>query len=251
MAGASGFTWKDMLISGFFGNAVEFTDSDGVQWTGRRILAADIQALLDSISSTPGSILVRTASTWAALYPGDPNKVLSIDPATGLPNWLAAPSAGGGGADFTRSDAFAPPRQALNTAIGMTFGNYFARVLWLQAGQIIKSIKFYSTGVVSTTKLTPAIYAQALGVPGAQLAIGAQVIGVVKGIVTLAIDYVAPSDGWYLCGFQVLTTTVNVASGVNIIDQYFFSSSGTLPSTAPAGTFNSGAAWSSFWLSDT
>lgn len=87
IAGSSGFTWKDVLISGFFGNAIEFTDVNGVQWTGRRILAAEIQALLDSISSTPGSVIVRTANGWAALYPGTANQVLTIDPVTALPNW--------------------------------------------------------------------------------------------------------------------------------------------------------------------
>lgn len=108
------FTWKDLAISGFFGTAIEFVDPDGVLWQGRRILAADIQTLLDSISSTAGSVLVRTTNGWAALYPGTTQQVLTISPDTGLPDWRAA-AGGGGGAELaamfvpggTSGDAFA------------------------------------------------------------------------------------------------------------------------------------------------
>lgn len=99
LAGRSGYTWKDQLIANFFGNSLEFTDTNGVLWQSRRIMAAEIQQLLDSISSTPGSILVRTDGGWAALYPGTAEYVLTMRGDTGLPDWIA-PSGGSGGADL-------------------------------------------------------------------------------------------------------------------------------------------------------
>jgi hypothetical protein len=92
IARGSALTWKDVLISQFFGTAIEFTDENGVLWQGRRILAAEIQPLLDSIAFTPGSILVRTANGWAALLAGAPGYNMTIDPATQMPNWLPAPN---------------------------------------------------------------------------------------------------------------------------------------------------------------
>lgn len=97
IAGQSGFTWRDQFYAGMFGTGVEFSDVNGVQWYSRRELAMNIQQLLDSISSNPGSILVRTASGWAALYPGSAGKVMTVNPSTGLPDWLTAASGGGGG----------------------------------------------------------------------------------------------------------------------------------------------------------
>lgn len=97
IAGRSGYTWKDQLIAMFYGTGVEFTDIDGVQWRGRRILAAEIQTLLDSISSAPGSILVRTDNGWAVLFPGTPGYALTMSPATNLPDWLPAGGGAGGG----------------------------------------------------------------------------------------------------------------------------------------------------------
>lgn len=114
VAGRSGYTWKDSLIAMFYGTNVEYTDINGVFWQGRRIVAQEIQTLLDSISAVPGSILVRTTTAWAVLYPGSAGKVLTMREDTNLPDWLAQASGGGGGfieADFTASgpagDAFA------------------------------------------------------------------------------------------------------------------------------------------------
>lgn len=95
IAGRSGWTWRDQFYGSLFGTALEFTDVNGVSWFSRRVLAMNIQQLLDSISSMPGSVLVRTPTGWAALYPGSHNDVLTINPSTGVPDWLAA--AGGGG----------------------------------------------------------------------------------------------------------------------------------------------------------
>lgn len=88
LAGASGYTWKDQFYAMLYGTGVEFVDKNGVHWYGRRILNANIQQLLDSISEAEGGMLVRTPTGWASLLPGTPGKVLTIDLTTSLPNWL-------------------------------------------------------------------------------------------------------------------------------------------------------------------
>lgn len=96
IAGASGYTWKDQFYAMLYGTGVEFTDVNGVKWQGRRILAAEIQQLLDSISSAEGGILVRTPTGWASLLPSTPGYVLTLPTGgTGIPEWLA-PSGGSG-----------------------------------------------------------------------------------------------------------------------------------------------------------
>lgn len=50
-------------------------------------VTADIQALLDSISTTQGAILYRNASDWVALSPGTDGQVLQTQGAGANPQW--------------------------------------------------------------------------------------------------------------------------------------------------------------------
>lgn len=68
-----------------------FTDAGDIK------IAAEIQFLLDQISSTRGTLLYRGASAWAALVPGTSGDVLTTNGAGADPTWVA-PSSGGGGA---------------------------------------------------------------------------------------------------------------------------------------------------------
>jgi len=58
-------------------------------------LDADIQELLNLISTTRGSVLYRGNSAWAALAPGTAGQVLSTNGAGADPSWIAAGSGGG------------------------------------------------------------------------------------------------------------------------------------------------------------
>jgi hypothetical protein len=102
IAGASGYTWKDQYYAMIYGVGVEFTDTDGVTWQGRRILAKDIQQLLDSISSAVGGILVRTPTGWASLLPANAGDVLTLPPdGSGIPEWDAPSGGSSVGPTFT------------------------------------------------------------------------------------------------------------------------------------------------------
>lgn len=83
----SPFYVRDVLMQAAFGNLLYAVDKQGTVWNGRSIVLNNIQQLLDSISSTTGAVLVRTATAWQALLPGTDGAVLSIDPATHTPGW--------------------------------------------------------------------------------------------------------------------------------------------------------------------
>lgn len=59
---------------------------------GAREVNEQIQTLLDAISSTPGSILVRNAAQWVALDAGPQNDVLTSNGPNLQPTWAPVPS---------------------------------------------------------------------------------------------------------------------------------------------------------------
>lgn len=236
LAGRGGYTWKDMLISQFAGTAVEFTDSTGQLWTGRRILMADIQTLLDSIASAPGSILVRTPGGWAALYIGTPGYVLTIDPTTGLPDWKTP---GGGGSATLQIGQ--KPWITVNT--GYTQAINFAQLtpFMLQKGASIDAVAFYARTASTTTTLRPGIYDEAANIPNNLVASGPTVTGLVQGINVLPLSspYVALFDQIVWTAIAVQTATFSAAAP-NTQPLAWFACSGALPSTAPSTTFATG-----------
>lgn len=233
IAGNSGFTWKDQMIAGFFGTGIEFTDVNGVQWIGRRILAAEIQQLLDSISATPGSVLVRTANGWAALYGGSANQLLTIDPVTGLPNWLPAPGV-----------APAAQAQDLMDYIDVTSSGAFpASNLRLRATMVRKNIPitgigFIANAAVATAVIYPCIYDLSTFTPAARLASGPAVTGVVKGVNTFPFStpWTPTLDKLIAHGFQQDTASINIVLNGVTVQRYIASRTGAPPSSAPSMT---------------
>lgn len=246
LAGNGGYTWKDMLISGFFGNAIEFTDVNGVKWEGRRILANNIQSLLDSISAVPGSMLVRTTTAWAALYPGPNNYVCTIDPATGIPNWLPAASSGGGGA-FTSGDAsiFIDPNAGSSTTANIFDGS----AVILRAGMTVGHLEFYSLTNVPTATVQAGIYNRSANAPSTLVASSAVVTGVNIGLNKLALTtpLVVAADDVYWIGIHNKAAAFS-APQTPSSPFWQFVQSGALPTTAPAGTAGNAAGHLKVWV---
>lgn len=71
----------------------------GALGAGNVTLNANIQTLLNLISTTRGAILYRGATTWGALAPDTDGKVLTTHGAGADPTWETP--AGGGGGDWT------------------------------------------------------------------------------------------------------------------------------------------------------
>lgn len=77
--GATAADRNYVLVSTGVGSAPYFA--------GGFVIMSDVQSLLDSISSVPGSILFRSAEMWVALEAGPAGYVLTVDEVTGLPVW--------------------------------------------------------------------------------------------------------------------------------------------------------------------
>lgn len=78
---------RDILAKLIYGTLMRFEMIDGTYKIGVRMVANDIQKMLDGISQDVGAVLVRTKDGWAAIEPGTANQVLAIDAASNLPLW--------------------------------------------------------------------------------------------------------------------------------------------------------------------
>lgn len=79
---------RDIMEAACYGTIMQATTRDGKRYYGVRLMAVDIQALLDTISSDAGVHLVRNGSEWIALPTGDLNQVLAAQGAGTVPHWI-------------------------------------------------------------------------------------------------------------------------------------------------------------------
>lgn len=88
---------RDAIIRSMFGSLVEFVGPDGTIWRSRRELASETQNMLNSITTTPGSMLVRGVGGWYGLLPGNTDEVLTSPGGGNDPAWrpVSAPPTGG------------------------------------------------------------------------------------------------------------------------------------------------------------
>lgn len=150
-------------------------------------IAAEVQAILDQITTVRGSILFRGVTAWEALAPGTANFVLQTNGAGADPTWVAQSGGGGGGnpwwfnpplaADFPTSFVSAGSTSAFDDPdVGMVF-EYGAdsinrRIIakavpggdwWVQfrfeantpmsSFKLMGAVLIYDTGTASTTRL--------------------------------------------------------------------------------------------------
>lgn len=92
----SGYLPRDVIESACFGLVVIARLKSGKIYYGRRMVATDIQASLDSISNQVGAVLYRGPDGWVGLDPGLEEQVLTISTATAMPVWADAAGSGGG-----------------------------------------------------------------------------------------------------------------------------------------------------------
>lgn len=78
---------RDLLMKAATGTLIQFTDEEGRFWMSTRIAIQAIQPMLDSISNTPGSMLVRNGNFWDFVPPPASRKVLLYNTTSHLPEW--------------------------------------------------------------------------------------------------------------------------------------------------------------------
>lgn len=92
-------TYKDYLIQCMYGYGPEGWLPDGSIYAGARALPTMIQSLLDSITSKPGSLLLRSPNGWVGITPAEAGTVLTSNGEQAMPAWLPGGGGGGGGSD--------------------------------------------------------------------------------------------------------------------------------------------------------
>lgn len=243
IAAQSGYTWRDQFYASLFGTGMEVTDVNGVVWYSRRELALNIQQLLDSLSTEPGSLLVRTDSGWACLFPAGTGYVLTLNASTGLPDW-EAPTGGG--------DSGVQSRTPLQVNIGANFTqdhNYCQLSPCIMPDKTsCNAIQFIAHSASTTTTVQPCIYSASGLVPGALLRSGPVITGVIAGLNTLPLDSVCDFVGDTIIFPGVLVQVADFSAVGNASAPIFwFAESGALPGTAPTSTANVGGSNLASW----
>lgn len=106
--------------------------------------SANIQTLLDGISSVQGSVLYRSASAWSALAPGTAGRVLTTNGAGANPTWSAASPWNEGvktSADQTVTNSITPV-SATDMSFSATTGQYYS----FEFGLVFKVVTTATTG---------------------------------------------------------------------------------------------------------
>lgn len=83
----TGLLPRDVLMAAAFGTLVTGYLTDGRVLYGARVMADEIQPLLDSITDIPGSMLFRGPTGWIGIPPGAATEVLVCNGAIIPPGW--------------------------------------------------------------------------------------------------------------------------------------------------------------------
>jgi hypothetical protein len=94
---------RDLLEMATFGRLIQVNASNGVTWYGVKLLTSQVQALLDQLGTTVGTIITRTGDGWDIILPGDAGQVLTTNGNNKIPYWSDV-GGGGGGAGWQLLD---------------------------------------------------------------------------------------------------------------------------------------------------
>lgn len=201
-------------------------------------ISANVQEILNSISTTRGTVLFRGSTAWQALAPGTSGQFLKTNGAGADPEWAAGGGGGGGGSGsiFTEpyGEAFHPNLTNASTFSAGFFGGRFVYVP--RAGKI-KSVKFLARAN-STSVVTPAIYSlTATGTIGSLIASGPPVSGITAGMVELPLsaDYVVAANTLLVVGVVCQTAALPIARST-MGQTAFYATASSTPTTSPTFT---------------
>lgn len=215
-------------------------------------IAAQVQAILDQITTTQGSILYRGASDWEALAPGTSGQVLQTNGAAANPSWVT-PSGGGGGAPLIAFTDAAPGSNSGNIATPLIV---VKPCIAVSADPVTGLILPCSSTVAGRTA-APCIYdgglfsAPTTATGTALVASGAGVALVNNSMVSCPFSTpFTPTVGrLYYAGFSIYGTAGNINLWATGAGQRQFSAAGTFnppPANLPTMT-NSASANAGWW----
>lgn len=244
MVAGSPFLYRDILYKQQVGALVEVKTKDGQQYLSKRLTMADAQQMLDSISSDAGTVLYRNSVKWVGLPRGNNGQVLTLNAATGLPDWEFPPGEGLHGAT---SRILLPPQFDPTQNSGTFGGDAFEAVpLFVTEPTLLTGVCYWGRSFAGGQMLAAGLYGVA---PNADL-VGAPLLAASALTVPVALSFqqlpfVTPYDipantlVWLGLWNKGSSGVTMAALGDNVAVQYFTVSGGALPTTAPgtAGGF--------------
>lgn len=241
MAFGTTYTWRDLMIRAIYGRLYNLRYLDGTKIEAYRDVNPNPQFILDLVTDVPGSLLYRGEQGWFGLDPGPNGTVLTMDPVSRDPQWMAPATGGGNG----RSAAFTPSLGPQSTQ-SLTTGYTVMLAALLTAGEWVSGIALGAQANASTG-MYAGIYSDNNGAPNALLASSTLKTGLAAGInkVPFTAPYQITTDGLYWFAILALTSAPTLWH----ISEYPIYKSGfaTLPSPA-GGAYSAGgnSSWA-FW----
>jgi hypothetical protein len=226
------FLPRDALMLAAYGKLIEWETTDGVAWMGVRVAQSQIETLLKSISGVEGAILTVVNGDWVALLPGTANYVLTINAATGRPEWLPATGGGGGGITPVFGDLALGGPQALSA-------NYISCVPVVAPGSMtINSVGMVFAAASATANWAVGVYDDSGNLPTNLLSQSAPQTGWAAGPTTqAALAAGVPVTAGQKLWLAFWTDTAFTANGAGYSDRVYLSwSSSTLKNPFSGGT---------------
>jgi hypothetical protein len=180
--------------------------------TGTNSGDQSIQTLLDSISSTQGTVLYRSNSGWSALSPGTSGQVLRTNGVGSNPTWAAVGSGTTGGNSLAWPIQGTPVASATSTA---AHGVYFTALtdfvvsgLWAQVTTVSGATYRVAIYQVNTSGLISAVVADSADIASPGAVTGTNVGAKFSTPVTLS------AGNNYIASFRRTDSTDSVVVGV-------------------------------------
>jgi hypothetical protein len=221
----SGYVWRDVLARALVGRLIVWGPD----------LSDDIQTQLDTITSTIGAILLRTAAGWVGLDAGAADQLMTVDPATGLPSWQNPPAVGGVG----MPQVLAVPSWS-STANSNTNFMHMTAIL-AKANQLVTGVNILASAASATSKVYASMYDVSGHAPHNRVAVSLQVTGLAAGqnLIPFVTPYLIPADGVYWLGISTSVAAFNGPANISSMCA-FVSSTGAPPNPAPTVSYASG-----------
>lgn len=214
-------------------------------------IAAQVQVILDQITTAQGSVLFRGASDWEALAPGTSGYFLKTNGAAADPAWAAG--GGGGGAGYSVYDFFPQtPHSLLSNGANTGANVILVTSRFAEDAVTLTGVNFFQRTNSATRTIQPIIYADNGGTPagGALIATGPTATLTDNTLHVLPLDSPASlsADTYYWVGVLVVGTGGSFNPCLSVTTPYAYAGHATTtpPDPCPAvagGTNNNFPCW--------
>jgi hypothetical protein len=213
-----------------YGTHTRFYFDDGSEWVRYRDVTANAQYVLDQVIDEAPAMLVRTAEGWIGLQPTEGGQALIWDGENFRFATFDVPDA-----VTTTNYLNGLLNPGSNAAVAVNIcGGTFAT---FKQDAVLTGVAFYANAAAATSVVGCALYSRTGNGPGARVALGAQVTGVVQGVNVrpFAAPFIVPSTDLYMPAITVHTAGFNQANSNSTISGWQGSSS--YPPANPFGAF--------------